>query len=52
MGAIHVYDNNYQYIGNIPYTHLLPVFTKEELIDIIIRHFPHLKRKKCYLFFS
>lgn len=49
--TIHVYSNN-EYIGNIMYTHSIPFFTEEELLDEILTHFPHLKGKRWNLIFS
>lgn len=50
--TIHVYSENLQYMGNIMYTHRIPLFTEEELEDEIVRHFPFLKGKRWYLVFS
>lgn len=50
--VIHVYDKNYHYVGNIMYTYSIPMFTKEELLDEIITHFPYLKNERWYLEYS
>ena len=50
--TIHVYSENHQYMGNIMYTHCIPLFTEEELVDEIVRHFPLLKGKRWNLVFS
>ena len=50
--TIHVYDKNYHYVGNIMYTHFIPLFTEEDLADIIITHFPFLKDERWYLTYS
>lgn len=50
--TIHVYDKDYRYVGNIMYTHFIPLFTEEELEDEIVRHFSFLKGKCLYLVFS
>lgn len=50
--TIHVYDKDYQYLGNIMYTYTIPCFTEEELADEIIKHFPKLKGEKWNLVFS
>lgn len=50
--VIHVYDGNYQYLGNIMYTYAIPCFTEEELCDKIIESFPQLKDKKWNLIFN
>lgn len=50
--TIHVYDKDYQYLGNIMYTYTIPLFTEEQLADVIIEHFPQLKGKKWNLVFS
>lgn len=50
--AIHVHDEDYQYLGNIMYTYAIPRFTEEELADEIIKHFPELKGKRWHLTFS
>lgn len=47
--TIHVYDKDYQYLGNIMYTHAIPLFTEEELADEIIKVFPQLKGKRLDL---
>nr|DAO07231.1 MAG TPA: hypothetical protein [Caudoviricetes sp.] len=49
--TIHVFSND-EYMGNIMYTHSIPFFTEEELLDEILKHFPHLKGKRWYLKFS
>ena len=50
--TIHVYDKNYQYVGNIMYRYSIPLFTEEELLDLIIAHFPKLRGKGWRLIFS
>ena len=50
--TIHVFDESYQYLGNIMYTRRIPLFTEEELTDEIVRHFPFLKGKCYNLVFS
>ena len=50
--TIHVYNENHQYMGNIMYTHSIPLFTEEKLIDVIIEYFPQLKGKRWNLVFS
>lgn len=50
--TIHVFDESYQYLGNIMYTRRIPLFTEEELTDEIVRHFPLLKGKHWNLVFS
>lgn len=49
--TIHVYSEN-QYIGNIMYSHRIPLFSEEELVDEILKHFPYLKGKRWNLEFS
>lgn len=48
--TIHVYSEN-EYIGNIMYTHCIPLFTEEELEDEILKYFPSLKGKRWNLIF-
>ena len=50
--TIHVYDENYQYLGNIMYTHRIPLFTEEKLTNEIVKRFPFLKGKRWNLVFS
>ena len=50
--TIHVYNKDYQYLGNIMYTHSIPCFTEEQLASVIIEHFPQLKGKRWNLVFS
>lgn len=50
--TIHVYDKDCQYVGNIMYTHFIPLFTEEELEDVIIEHFPQLKGERWNLVFG
>lgn len=50
--TIHVFDEKHQYLGNIMYTYSIPYFTEEELVAVIINHFPHLKGKKWSLIFN
>ena len=50
--TIHVYDKDFGYVGNIMYTHHIPLFTEEELEDEIVRYFPFLKGKRWSLIFS
>lgn len=50
--TIHVYDKLYQYVGNIMYTHSIPMFTEEEFSDLIITHFPFLKDERYYITYS
>ena len=47
--VIHVYDKDYQYLGNIMYTYAIPRFTEEGLVDEIIKHFPQLRGKRWNL---
>ena len=48
--TIHVYSEG-QYMGNIMYTYYIPLFTEEELLDEILKHFPNLKGKRWHLIF-
>lgn len=50
--TIHVYDKDYQYLGNLMYTYAIPRFTEEELVDEIIKNFPQLRGKRWNLFLS
>lgn len=50
--VIHVYDKNYQYVGNILYTYSVPLFTEEKLEDVIIEHFPQLKGERWHVSFG
>ena len=50
--TIHVYDKNYDYVGNIMYTYSIPMFTEEKLLDLIITHFPFLKDERWYVTYS
>ena len=47
--TIHVYDKDYQYLGNIMYAHAIPRFTEQELADEIIKNFPQLKGERWNL---
>lgn len=49
--VINVYSEG-EYIGNILYKDKVPRFTEEELLDEIIKHFPHLKGKRFLLIYS
>lgn len=50
--TIHVFDKERQYLGNIMYAHCIPLFTEEQLTDVIIEHFPQLKGERWNLVFS
>ena len=50
--TIHVYSENHQYMGNIMYSHSIPPFSEEELLDEILNHFPNLKGKRWNLVFD
>lgn len=50
--TIHVYDKDCQYLGNIMYTHFIPLFTEEALANVIIEHFPQLKGERWNLVFG
>ena len=43
--AIHVWNKQYQYIGNILFTPCVPIMTEEQFEDLILEHFPQLKGK-------
>ena len=47
----HVFSYN-KYMGNIIYTYGVPFLTEEELLDVIIEHFPHLKRERWNVVFT
>lgn len=49
--TIHVYSES-QYMGNIMYRHRIPLFSEEELVDEILKHFPNLKGKRWNLTFK
>lgn len=43
--AIHVWNKQCQYIGNILFTTSVPIMTEEQFVDLIIEYFPQLKGK-------
>lgn len=47
--TITVYDKDYQFVGNIMYTHFIPRFTEEEFVNLITSHFPRLRGKRWYI---
>lgn len=49
--TIHVYSES-QYMGSIMYSHRIPLFSEEELVYEILKHFPNLKGKRWNLEFS
>lgn len=44
--AIHVWNKQCQYIGNILFTPCVPIMTEEQFEDLILEHFPQLKGER------
>ena len=44
--SIHVWNRQGQYIGNILFTTHVPIMTEEQLVDLILLHFPSLRGER------
>ncbi len=49
--AIHVYVGD-RYVGNILYAHAVPTLSEEELEDLVLGTFPHVKGQKWRVVFA
>ena len=44
--AIHLWNKQGQYVGNILFTPCVPIMTEEQFVDLVLSYYPHLKGER------